>query len=341
MYVIYNKYNYQMDKYDNYSNEQSASSHNASVDECQYEYEYDDYQHDEYINIKHNSFIPFTKPKNTLDILRLSSDKYEQYKHTEHIKQIISQFSFDNKIVDEIIKASLFYKDKLHLHLNDLVPIIVYKVIQKYNYPYTKAEILSKIKFNISIYLKYSQHVHIESIIGSAISSNNDNNNNNNSSNSNNNSSLKDNVYTHVNYAFNKLIELSSIKPGMFKLNKKNVNVDALYLKLMSGKEGDNKYCDVPSMLMELKVKAKKLIYDDDNVSKDKDTLLHSNFNEFFIEKINYRYLAISIVRFLLMGSNVNVNLSNLQKVFFVSCSSITKGVHLVRDYIKLNQIKL
>ena len=85
-----------MDKYDNYSNEQSVSSHNASVDECQYEY--DDYQHDEYINIKHNSFIPFTKPKNTLDILRLSSDKYEQYKHTEHIKQIISQFSFDNKI---------------------------------------------------------------------------------------------------------------------------------------------------------------------------------------------------------------------------------------------------
>ena len=324
-----------MDKYDNYSNEQSvSSSHNASIDEYECEC---DYQHDEYVNIKNNSFIPFTKPKNTLDILRLSSDKYEQYKHTEHIKQIISQFSFDNKIVDEIIKTSLFYKDKLHLHLNDLVPIIVYKVIQKYNYPYTKAEILSKIKFNISIYLKYNQHVHIDSLIGSAISSSNDNNNNNNNSN---NSSLKDNVYTHVNYAFNKLIELSSIKPGMFKLNKKNVNVDALYLKLMSGKDGE-KYCDVPSMLMELKIKAKKLIYDDDDVSKDKDTLLHSNFNEFFIEKINYRYLAVSIVRFLLMGSNVNVNLSNLQKVFFVSCSSITKGVHLMRDYIKLNQIKL
>ena len=327
-----------MDKYDNYSNEQSVSSHNASVDECQYEY--DDYQHDEYINIKHNSFIPFTKPKNTLDILRLSSDKYEQYKHTEHIKQIISQFSFDNKIVDEIIKTSLFYKDKLHLHLNDLVPIIVYKVIQKYNYPYTKAEILSKIKFNISIYLKYSQHVHIESIIGSVINSNNDNNNNNSSnSNSNNNSSLKDNVYTHVNYAFNKLIELSSIKPAMFKINKKNVSVDSLYLKLTSGK-GCDKYSDVPSMLMELKVKAKNLIYDED-ITKDRDTLLHSNFNEYFIEKINYRYLAISIVRFLLMGSNVNVNLSNLQKVFFVSCSSITKGVHLVKDYIKLNQLKL
>ena len=213
------------------------------------------------------------------------------------------------------------------------MPIVVYKVIQKYNFPYTKAEILSKIKFNISNYLKYSQHIHIDSLL------NNNNNNINNDNNNINNSSLKDNVYTHVNYAFNKLIELSSIKPAMFKINKKNVSVDSLYLKLTSGK-GCDKYSDVPSMLMEHKVKAKNLIYDED-ITKDRDTLLHSNFNEYFIEKINYRYLAISIVRFLLMGSNVNVNLSNLQKVFFVSCSSITKGVHLVKDYIKLNQLKL
>ena len=314
-----------MDKSDN-TNAQSIS--NVSIDEYEYEY-----QHDEYININQNNFIPFTKPKNSLDILRLSSEKYEHYKLTEHIKHIINQFNFESRIVDEITKASLFYKDKLHLHLNDLVPIVVYKVIQKYNFPYTKAEILSKIKFNISNYLKYSQHIHIDSLL------NNNNNNINNDNNNINNSSLKDNVYTHVNYAFNKLIELSSIKPAMFKINKKNVSVDSLYLKLTSGK-GCDKYSDVPSMLMELKVKAKNLIYDED-ITKDRDTLLHSNFNEYFIEKINYRYLAISIVRFLLMGSNVNVNLSNLQKVFFVSCSSITKGVHLVKDYIKLNQLKL
>ena len=315
-----------MDKYDN-SNEESIS--NVSFGEYEY-------QNEDYINIQQSNFIPFTKPKNSLDILRLSSEKYEQYKLTESVKHIISHFSFESKIVDEIIKASLFYKDKLHLHLNDLVPIIVYKIVQKYNLPFTKAEILSKIKFNVSNYLKYSQHIHMDSLVTNSNHNNNRVSDTNSNSNS---SSLKDNVYAHVNYALNKLIELSSIKPGLFKVNKKNVSVDSLYLKLTSGKCCD-KYSDIPSMLMELKVKAKNLIYDEDT-TKDRDTLLHSNFNEFFGEKINYRYLAISIVRFLLMGSNINVNLSNLQKIFFVSCSSITKGVHLVKDYIKLNQLKL
>ena len=47
---------------------------------------------------------PFSKnPKTTLDFLMLESQTYEKYKIAEMIKQQIAEFSFDKKIIDELI----------------------------------------------------------------------------------------------------------------------------------------------------------------------------------------------------------------------------------------------
>ena len=113
----------------------------------------------EYNNNASNNFYYFEnkKPKNILDYVNVNSDEYKKYKMSQKIKLMLHKLpNFPKCYIDEICNLSWFYSKKLsRKRLSTIVPIIVYKIITKYNINYISLKDLKdKINFRYKSYFK-------------------------------------------------------------------------------------------------------------------------------------------------------------------------------------------
>lgn len=252
-----------------------------------------------------------SKPKNTLDYLALSSETYEQYKFGEMIKKSISQFNFDQKIVEEIISICALYNDKLRM--STLLPVVIFKIIKKYHYPITFSEISAKIPFNKSNYLKYSHIVKI----GFSFSQ----------------ETFNDVANIEINNIFAKLIDLVTNENKIFSVRKSKVSKDNI-LKL------SNQFLSKPNAFIDYK----NLVLDELNTVKSsiRELIEANDFGSFFEDKRSIRVLIITLIRlYLAENCQIKINLNSLKNIFRISTNSITKCQNLIKEFISLNNIKL
>ena len=243
------------------------------------------------------------KPRNSLDSLKFTSEAYEAYKFNEQIRGLVKDFNFDSKVVNEITQTCARYKDSLKL--NRLLPIVIYKVIKKYNFPISLNELVSKKGFNISNYLKNSSSVQVE---GS-------------------NTPFKELVYSRVTFVIDKLKDYYNINPMAFK--QKIKTKDALVKltdKFFSNKDS---YNDIEAELTKIKIECREFIFSKNFASHE--------FNQFFSDKINVQALSVSLVRYKMQCNFVTLSLCHFSKLFSVSQRSISKGILYIKQYLTLN----
>ena len=257
---------------------------------------------------------PFSKnPKTTLDFLMLESETYEKYKIAEMIKQQIAEFSFDKKIIDEIINLCFLYRSKLKI--NRLLPIVIYKVIKKYNYPFSITDIQTKINFSRANYLKNSNIINVE---GKAIS-------------------YKESLLLQLNYAINKLLQeirnntnLIKSRWSKEKNNLQLIKMTNIFLNHTSS------FCDSEEYMMDeiktIKIKITSFIYQQNMLEK-------VDFNTYFKEKISSRVLSLSLIKYFLSLDNLYITFSDLHTLYKVPLKCLANGLSLIKEYISLNNI--
>ena len=96
------------------------------------------------------------KPKTTIDFLNINSDEYKKNKMYQKIKLMIKNLFLPKSYNDEICYLSWYYSQKLpNKKLVTIVPIIVYKIILKYNIQSITLKDLKKtINFKYKTYFK-------------------------------------------------------------------------------------------------------------------------------------------------------------------------------------------
>ena len=254
-----------------------------------------------------NNFILNHKIKNSLDLLNLNDSNYENYKLSQKILNKIKIFNFDNKINNEIISICLINK-KL-MNLNYLLEIVIYKIIKKYNFDITIKELKEKINFKISHYLKYNNKLNIYNEFN-----------------------YKQIIMNLIKNHIQKLIKISKIKQRIF-IKQKNKKII-----INSYKNNEinllNNFQDVENELKNIE----KICYNFiNNEKKNKEIKLNEieNFEKFFSGKICPQILSIAIIKYFIQEySSINITLTNLYEIFYISISSIFKGIKLINKYL-------
>lgn len=264
------------------------------------------------------------KPKNTLDYLAYNDAEYSKYKLTEKIKTKLMPFNFDLKVVTEIIQICFKYQSQFKLSV--LLPIVIYKIIHKHNFPITMIELSSKINFDKSNYLKYSSQIVIKR---------------------DHQSSYKDNVYNYISFIISKLIEVTRLKPRIIKYTKNNKRektkdkeLDDLFKKYASSSQSkEGAFEDSDRLFNAVKSKCKEYIYSQpiSLIGKKNDDEDEDFFNKHFEKKIIDKHLSIAIVKAMMKKEGISINSADLRDLFAVSLSSISKGISFLKEYDKLN----
>ena len=115
----------------------------------------------EFQNNDNNKFYFYNfqnkKPRTLIDYLNVNSDEFKKYKMSQKIKSmLISLPQLSKCYVDEICNLSWHYSKKLsHKKLSTIVPIIVYKIITKYNIKsISLKDLKNKINFRFKTYFQ-------------------------------------------------------------------------------------------------------------------------------------------------------------------------------------------
>jgi len=122
----------------------------------------EDYYKNEFIDNGNNKICFYNfgnkKPHNIIDYLNINSDEYKKYKLYQKVKSMLINLKpLSKAYVEEICHLSWIYSKKLsHKKLSTIVPIIVYKIIKKYNIETISLKDLKK-KINFS-YKAYFQN---------------------------------------------------------------------------------------------------------------------------------------------------------------------------------------
>ena len=133
------------------SNSMISEDNNYRNNETIYEKEYN------YKSNNINNYYNFNKkPKTTIDFLNINSDEYKKNKMYKKIKLMINNLFLPKSYNDEICYLSWYYSQKLpNKKLATIVPIIVYKIILKYNIQSISLKDLKKsINFKYKTYFK-------------------------------------------------------------------------------------------------------------------------------------------------------------------------------------------
>ena len=104
-----------------------------------------------------NNYYNFNKkPKTLIDFLNINSDEYKKNKMYQKIKLMIKNLILPKSYNDEICYLSWYYSQKLpKKKLSTIVPIIVYKIILKYNIQsISLKDLKNSINFKYKTYFK-------------------------------------------------------------------------------------------------------------------------------------------------------------------------------------------
>lgn len=271
-------------------------------------------------------YLPY-KPRNTLEYLAYHDADYTEFKFIERIKHELLPFNFDPKVVTEIAQICLQYHSQIKL--TALLPIVVYKIIQKYNFPITIMEFSSKINFDKSNYLKYSSQIVVKQ---------------------DHQTSYKDNVFNYISFVIKKLITVTRVKPRIIKYCKKNkgkdrdMELNELFNRyaLSLTKSNESAFEDNDKIFNVIKAKCKEFIYrkpmqliKHKSIIEEKDDY----FNAYFQEKIFDKHLSIAIVKVMMKKEGLSINSADLRDIFSISLSSISKGISMLKEYDKVYEV--
>ena len=272
---------------------------------------------------ENNNYKFIGKPKNCLDLLNYSGEEYDYSIMKKKINQKLSQFNFEPKIKEEIIKICFFYRKKIKFYR--LFPLVLFKIIKKYKYPIPLKTLKKTIKFNMNDYFKNSNNILIESF------KNNDN--------------FENIILSYINEYINKLIKLTNTNPRIFKKksNKKGnlnltQNINHISSILINSKfSSKNCFSCYEIELNKVKEICKDKIYG----NRYNKTLINveeeSDFETFFSGKIQYKTLALSLIRYVINENcDFSISLKNFHQIFDIWPISITKGEILIKEYLKI-----
>ena len=210
----------------------------------QYNKDFEYINNETYVNefTKYNqyNFCTGKRPRNTIDYFNMNSDEYKKSKMEQKIKlMLIKLTSLTKSNIDEICYLTRFYSKKFpHKKLNTIVPIIVYKIIKKYNIKtITLKDLKNKINFS---YKTYFQNEKLFSELNSYINKNT-NNCTSNKINNNNNNIYKNLVYIKTP-SYSELVYNSVIKHIKIikEKSQNNLNINKLKTKKRNKKNSDN-----------------------------------------------------------------------------------------------------
>lgn len=249
------------------------------------------------------------RPRNTLDILALESEMYQKYKLTEREIKMISQFKLDQKIIDEIIKLCYLYKNKIKRR--DLFPVVLYKIIKRYNCPISIRDIERKINFKRARYLKCMNVIQFYE----------------------NSPSFGESVLTSSCYILTKLLELVRNNKQILTVNANGNTIRKVIMNI--DLQNSNKiFFDnnefIKERIKEIRCKIEKII-------KEKDLVI--DFDSFFEDHIHKDVLAICLIQWLLSLSDIILSKLNTEMIFEISASRILRGMTLLNEYIRINKI--
>jgi hypothetical protein len=118
---------------------------------------------DEYVNEivnkneKNSNYFLSKKYKNSLDYEKLKSEEYKNYKLKEKITNYLIPLNLSAKIIDEIFLLTKKFKERIKENI--LIPIVSFYVIKGTDLNISTNELIKKLKFKKSYYLKYSKYL--------------------------------------------------------------------------------------------------------------------------------------------------------------------------------------
>lgn len=337
----------------------------------------------EFYNGRNNgiNFYDFAtkKQRNKIDYLNISDEEYKKQKCYKKISLMLNGLNeLSKNILDEIVYLSWYYYKKLsNKRLTTIVPIITYKILQKYDIQTVSLKDLkTKINFSYKKYFKNEKLFgELNSVVRLKMSSKNYkyNNNINNII-----YSIKQPYSELVFNSFSKYINLlkdksqkpvSTVKINKKKLsrNKNNKLIESLYTKISKDENDINELYTNPTIIELNKCldECKSLIYNAKKICTDnnKDELMsetnatnqtinlkeenakiygENTFNNFFQNKIDKDILALGLVKYLIDKSEIiSLSYKKMNDIFNCSIYKIKKAILYIIDYFNyINKIE-
>ena len=337
----------------------------------------------EFYNGRNNgiNFYDFAtkKQRNKIDYLNISDEEYKKQKCYKKISLMLNGLNeLSKNILDEIVYLSWYYYKKLsNKRLTTIVPIITYKILQKYDIQTVSLKDLkTKINFSYKKYFKNEKLFgELNSVVRLKMSSKNYkyNNNINNII-----YSIKQPYSELVFNSFSKYINLlkdKSQKPvNTVKINKKKLSrnknnklIESLYTKISKDENNINELYTNPTIIELNKCldECKSLIYNAKKICTDnnKDELMsetnatnqtinlkeenakiygENTFNNFFQNKIDKDILALGLVKYLIDKSEIiSLSYKKMNDIFNCSIYKIKKAILYITDYFNyINKIE-
>ena len=337
----------------------------------------------EFYNGRNNgiNFYDFAtkKQRNKIDYLNISDEEYKKQKCYKKISLMLNGLNeLSKNILDEIVYLSWYYYKKLsNKRLTTIVPIITYKILQKYDIQTVSLKDLkTKINFSYKKYFKNEKLFgELNSVVRLKMSSKNYkyNNNINNII-----YSIKQPYSELVFISFTKYINLlkdKSQKPvNTVKINKKKLSrnknnklIESLYAKISKDENDINELYTNPTIIELNKCldECKSLIYNAKKICTDnnKDELMsetnatnqtinlkeenakiygENTFNNFFQNKIDKDILALGLVKYLIDKSEIiSLSYKKMNDIFNCSIYKIKKAILYIIDYFNyINKIE-
>ena len=337
----------------------------------------------EFYNGRNNgiNFYDFAtkKQRNKIDYLNISDEEYKKQKCYKKISLMLNGLNeLSKNILDEIVYLSWYYYKKLsNKRLTTIVPIITYKILQKYDIQTVSLKDLkTKINFSYKKYFKNEKLFgELNSVVRLKMSSKNYkyNNNINNII-----YSIKQPYSELVFISFTKYINLlkdKSQKPvNTVKINKKKLSrnknnklIESLYTKISKDENDINELYTNPTIIELNKCldECKSLIYNAKKICTDnnKDELMsetnatnqtinlkeenakiygENTFNNFFQNKIDKDILALGLVKYLIDKSEIiSLSYKKMNDIFNCSIYKIKKAILYIIDYFNyINKIE-
>ena len=337
----------------------------------------------EFYNGRNNgiNFYDFAtkKQRNKIDYLNISDEEYKKQKCYKKISLMLNGLNeLSKNILDEIVYLSWYYYKKLsNKRLTTIVPIITYKILQKYDIQTVSLKDLkTKINFSYKKYFKNEKLFgELNSVVRLKMSSKNYkyNNNINNII-----YSIKQPYSELVFNSFSKYINLlkdksqkpvSTVKINKKKLsrNKNNKLIESLYTKISKDENDINELYTNPTIIELNKCldECKSLIYNAKKICTDnnKDELMsetnatnqtinlkeenekiywENTFNNFFQNKIDKDILALGLVKYLIDKSEIiSLSYKKMNDIFNCSIYKIKKAILYITDYFNyINKIE-
>lgn len=263
------------------------------------------------------------KPNNTLDYLKYKSEEYLQWKLKEKIIGKINLLKLSDKYINEIYEICERYYKKIDVRISDIISIVTYKVIKKYNLHISHSELFEKLELDKSKYLKHANKITLGNT--GMIESTNDEEML---------YTYSKNLYNNITYMMNRLADYYKQNPKSFKLQSEE-QIDRILeevrFKFNYNKDSDlvikntkGIYSDVINLMEESKIEAKDMVYD-------------NSFYQSFNNKILNETLTAGLIKYLLKKRGVVVNLKTFKELFNVSPSSISKSIKLILEFNKIN----